>query len=91
MVLSSFSAPTNIDIPIPDTFNLMASSNETTISSLESSPKILGPPETLRQIEDWIFFSTQFLSMPLVIKRQSAKLANGAKVFLRSSRPVVGP
>ena len=69
----------------------MASSNETTISSLESSPKILGPPETLRQIEDWIFFSTQFLSMPLVIKRQSAKLANGAKVFLRSSRPVVGP
>ena len=52
MDLSSFSAPTNIDMPIPETFNLMASSNETTISSLESSPKILGPPETLKQIED---------------------------------------
>ena len=91
MVRSSFSAPTNIDIPIPETFNFKASCMETITSSFESSFKTLGPPDTLRQIDVLVLLSIQFLNMPLVTKRQSAFGRRGATVSFKFSSPVVGP
>ena len=58
---------------------------------VDNSCRTLGPPETLRHIEGLNLLSTQFLSIPLVTNRQSARGASGEIVFWMSSRPVVGP
>ena len=69
---SSFFAPTKIDMPMPEALSLSASSIEVVMSSFDNSPRMLGPPDTLRQIEVSILKSMQFLNIPLVTNRQSA-------------------
>ena len=72
IVLSSFFAPTKMERPTPEAFNLNASFMDVVISSFDKSPKTLGPPETLKKIGIFVWESTQFLSIPLVINKQSA-------------------
>src|SRR3989338_2271195 len=91
IVLSSFFSPTKIDMPTPTAFNLKASFIDVVISSFDSSPSTLGPPDTLKKIGVVVVGLIQFLRSPLVTNKQSEYGNKGVIVSLGFFNPVVGP
>jgi hypothetical protein len=84
--------PTNIERATQVAFNLMASSIEVVIVSLDkSSPIILLPPETRKTIGTLMLGLTDVRKIPLVIIKESAKGKRGFIVVLGTSNPSVGP
>ena len=69
----------------------MQSSIDTVMSSLDSSLRMLVPPETLSTIGLSALASTDVRSTPRVSMIESACGINGSMVFRGSSKPLVGP
>jgi len=68
----SYSAPTNIDSATAETLSLIASSMDAVIPSLESSLKMLAPPETRSTIGAPMSVLTEERSTPRVSMSASA-------------------
>ena len=87
----SNSDPTKIESAMAETLRRIQSSMDTVMSSLESSFRILVPPETRSTMGLSALGSTEVRSTPRVNMIESAWGNRGSMVFRGSSKPLVGP